>query len=77
MGLHYGNIHRADLGDGQGLVDELYLARQYYFPVWGTCWESLAGMSVYAICVGKESLTRPFRWIPFPRLEAERDVRKQ
>lgn len=43
MGLHIGNLHRADLGDGDGRKDELFLARQYYFPVWGTCWESVAG----------------------------------
>lgn len=43
LGLHYGNIHEADLGDGDGRKDELYLARQYYFPIWGTCWESFAG----------------------------------
>ncbi|KAL0961460.1 hypothetical protein HGRIS_006405 [Hohenbuehelia grisea] len=43
LGLHYGHIHRADLGDGDGRKPELYLARQYYFPIWGTCWESLAG----------------------------------
>lgn len=43
LGLHYGNIHRADLGDGEGRKDEKFLARQYYFPVWGTCWESVAG----------------------------------
>ncbi|KAF8999016.1 hypothetical protein BDZ89DRAFT_1096308 [Hymenopellis radicata] len=43
LGLHYGNIHEADLGDGDGRKEEEFLARQYYFPVWGTCWESLAG----------------------------------
>ncbi|KAF6754857.1 hypothetical protein DFP72DRAFT_897645 [Ephemerocybe angulata] len=43
LGLHYGNRHYADLGDGDGQKIELILARQHYFPVWGTCWESLAG----------------------------------
>ncbi|KAF8073977.1 hypothetical protein FPV67DRAFT_1480054 [Lyophyllum atratum] len=43
LGLHYGQLHDADLGDGDGRKIEQYLARQYYFPVWGTCWESLAG----------------------------------
>ncbi|KAF5344915.1 hypothetical protein D9758_011589 [Tetrapyrgos nigripes] len=43
LGLHYGNRHEANLGDGHGRKIEQYLARQYYFPVWGTCWESLAG----------------------------------
>lgn len=43
LGLHYGNQHTADLGDGDGRKTQQYLARQYYFPIWGTCWESLAG----------------------------------
>ena len=43
LGLHIGNIHEADLGDGNGRMPEMYLARQAYFPVWGTCWESFAG----------------------------------
>ncbi|THU80944.1 hypothetical protein K435DRAFT_694598 [Dendrothele bispora CBS 962.96] len=43
LGLHYGNLHEANLGDGHGRKIEEYLYRQYYFPVWGTCWESLAG----------------------------------
>lgn len=47
MGLHYGNIHRADLGDGDGQKNEQFLARQYYFPVWGSCWESVAGASLF------------------------------
>ncbi|KAF8271983.1 hypothetical protein EI94DRAFT_1770123 [Lactarius quietus] len=32
MGLHLGNIHEADLGDGNGRMPEIYLARQAYFP---------------------------------------------
>ncbi|EMD40180.1 hypothetical protein CERSUDRAFT_81469 [Gelatoporia subvermispora B] len=43
MGLHYGNIHEADLGDGLGRKPEQYLARQEYFPIGGTCWESVRG----------------------------------
>jgi len=43
LGLHYGHLHEADLGDGDNRKTELYLARQHYFPIWGTCWESLAG----------------------------------
>ncbi|VDC02448.1 unnamed protein product [Peniophora sp. CBMAI 1063] len=43
LGLHYGTIHTADLGDGLRARDEQYLARQQYFPMWGTCWESFAG----------------------------------
>ncbi|KAG8700273.1 hypothetical protein FRC08_004795 [Ceratobasidium sp. 394] len=43
LGIHIGDIHSADLGDGEGRKDEQFLARQHYFPIWGTCWESLAG----------------------------------
>lgn len=43
LGLHYGNIHTANLGDGDGPKDEQFLARQHYFPIWGSCWESVAG----------------------------------
>ncbi|TFK23073.1 hypothetical protein FA15DRAFT_670912 [Coprinopsis marcescibilis] len=43
LGLHYGHRHQADLGDGDDRKIELIVARQHYFPVWGTCWESLAG----------------------------------
>jgi len=43
LGLHYGQIHKANLGDGQGAQDEQFLARQTYFPVLGTCWQSLVG----------------------------------
>ncbi|KDQ15157.1 hypothetical protein BOTBODRAFT_109093 [Botryobasidium botryosum FD-172 SS1] len=44
LGMHMGVLHLADLGDGLGRRTEQYLARQhYYFPVWGTCWESVAG----------------------------------
>jgi len=43
LGLHIGDIHTANLGDGEDRKPEQFLARQYYFPVWGTCWESFAG----------------------------------
>jgi len=44
LGIHRGNVHGADLGDGIGRRDEQYLSRQYYFhPIYGTCWESIAG----------------------------------
>ncbi|KAI0953547.1 hypothetical protein AcW1_007737 [Taiwanofungus camphoratus] len=43
LGLHYGHIHEADLGDGIGRKPEQLLARQDYFPVMGTCWESVRG----------------------------------
>lgn len=43
LGMHMGNLHEADLGDGDGRKIEQFLARQHYFPIWGTCWESLRG----------------------------------
>jgi hypothetical protein len=43
LGLHYGHIHEADLGDGMGRKLEQRLFRQSYFPMWGTCWESAVG----------------------------------
>ncbi|KAG2344519.1 hypothetical protein BDR05DRAFT_961922 [Suillus weaverae] len=43
LGLHYGHVHKADLGDGDSKKSEHILARQHYFPKWGTCWESIAG----------------------------------
>ncbi|KAF8522038.1 hypothetical protein JB92DRAFT_2807462 [Gautieria morchelliformis] len=43
LGLHYGRIHKAHLGDDQGWQDEQFLARQTYFPIFGTCWESVVG----------------------------------
>ncbi|KAI0789775.1 hypothetical protein C8Q75DRAFT_733564 [Abortiporus biennis] len=43
LGLHYGHLHEADLGDGDGKKYEHFLARQHYIPIVGTCWESLRG----------------------------------
>lgn len=43
LGLHAGRLHQADLGDGKGPQDQEYLARQAYFPILGTCWQSLVG----------------------------------
>lgn len=43
FGMHYGHLHEADLGDGLGRKPEVYLARQHYVPVFGTCWESVRG----------------------------------
>ena len=43
LGLHMGALHGADLGDGDGVKTQQVIARQHYFPIWGTCWESLAG----------------------------------
>lgn len=43
LGMHYGRIHQADLGDGKGRKDEGFLGRQTYFPIFGTCWQSIIG----------------------------------
>ncbi|KAH8091071.1 hypothetical protein BXZ70DRAFT_954184 [Cristinia sonorae] len=43
LGMHYGHIHEANLGDGLGRKQEQFLARQDYVPVIGTCWESVRG----------------------------------
>ncbi|KAF5360554.1 hypothetical protein D9756_005050 [Leucocoprinus leucothites] len=43
LGLHMGHLHEANLGDGDSRKTQLYLARQSYFPILGTCWESLTG----------------------------------
>lgn len=43
LGLHYGYLHEADLGDGLGRKQEHMLVRQHYFPIVGTCWESVRG----------------------------------
>jgi len=43
LGIHLGNKHDADLGDGDDRKAQQFLARQYYFPVMGSCWESFAG----------------------------------
>lgn len=71
LGLHYGHVHKADLGDGDSKKSEHILARQYYFPKWGTCWESIAGSySLYVPII--YFMTPVFRWESLPRLEAER-----
>jgi hypothetical protein len=44
LGIHLGNKHDADLGDGDEKKGQQLIARQYYFPVMGTCWESFAGV---------------------------------
>ena len=44
MDLHFGEIHRANLGDGQGEKDQQLLMREYYMPIIGTCIESLIGI---------------------------------
>ncbi|KAK2465396.1 hypothetical protein APHAL10511_002750 [Amanita phalloides] len=50
LGLHLGDRHGADLGDGEGIKIQQVIVRQHYFPVWGTCWESLAGESLVQSC---------------------------
>jgi hypothetical protein len=58
LGLHYGTIHEADLGDGGGRTREVFLARQSYFPIWGSCWESIAG--TYLVPLSSSFTMQPF-----------------
>jgi len=62
LGLHFGNTQLADLGDGTGPTNELFLARQYYFPVWGTCWESVAGGNHFRAWKQNGSLANSGAW---------------
>ncbi|KAF8333440.1 uncharacterized protein EI90DRAFT_3052036 [Cantharellus anzutake] len=43
MKQHRGGHQQANLGDGFGYHPQQLLFRQHYFPILGTCWESLAG----------------------------------
>ncbi|KAF9510980.1 hypothetical protein BS47DRAFT_1319355 [Hydnum rufescens UP504] len=43
LNQHMGGAQQADLGDGFGYRDQQIILRQHYFPIFGTCWESLAG----------------------------------
>ncbi|KAF8310277.1 hypothetical protein DL93DRAFT_2099502 [Clavulina sp. PMI_390] len=43
MKQHRGGKQIADLGDGLGPKEQYSIFRQHYFPIFGTCWESLAG----------------------------------
>jgi len=43
LNQHMGGAQQADLGDGLGYRDQQIIFRQHYFPIFGTCWESLAG----------------------------------
>jgi hypothetical protein len=44
LGLHAGNPQSANLGDGNGFVNEAMELRQDYFdPIFGTCLESIIG----------------------------------
>ena len=73
LGLHMGQLHDANLGDGDGRKTELFLARQYYFPVWGTCWESVAGLSLCRQRCSTSNLHN-CRGASLPSLEAERHL---
>ena len=57
MNIHLGNLHGADLGDGDGVKLQQLIARQDYFPIWGTCWESLAGEYLLLLL---STLTKPY-----------------
>ncbi|GLB38657.1 hypothetical protein LshimejAT787_0505220 [Lyophyllum shimeji] len=74
LGLHYGTLHYADLGDGDGRKAQEYLARQYYFPVWGTCWESLAGGNHFRAWKQSGSKANSGAW--FLGVSKEEDSRK-
>ncbi|KAH8924890.1 hypothetical protein BT69DRAFT_1260885 [Atractiella rhizophila] len=43
LGMHRGAFQQANLGDGQGWLDEMYELRQSYIPLFGTCIESAIG----------------------------------
>jgi len=62
LGLHLGNLHEADLGDGDNRKLQQFLARQYYFPVMGTCWESLAGGQHFRAWKQNGSLANSGAW---------------
>jgi len=62
LNLHRGTLHGADLGDGDGQKLQLFLARQYYFPVIGTCWESLAGGQHFRVWKQNGTLANSGAW---------------
>jgi len=62
LGLHVGKRHLANLGDGHGRKVEHFLARQDYFPVWGTCWESFAGGNHFRAWKQNGSLANSGAW---------------
>ncbi|KAF8647148.1 hypothetical protein AX16_006979 [Volvariella volvacea WC 439] len=44
LGIHVGDPQPANLGDGRGDVGERVMLREHFnVPIFGTCWESLAG----------------------------------
>jgi hypothetical protein len=75
LGLHYGNIHQADLGDGTGRKPEMFLARQSYFPIWGSCWESVAGGQHFRAWKQNGTLANSGAW--FIGASKERDSSKR
>lgn len=68
LGLHYGKIHQANLGDGDGRKPEVLLARQNYFPIWGSCWESVAGRCLTPLYL---FIVQSCRWPTLPSLETK------
>jgi len=75
LGLHFGDIHEADLGDGNGRTPETFLARQSYFPIWGSCWESVAGGQHFRAWKQNGSLANSGAW--FIGASKERDSSKR
>lgn len=55
MGIHLGNNHGADLGDGDDKKEHHFLARQYYFPLMGACWEGFTGAQRRITWTGTDS----------------------
>jgi len=43
LNQHRAGVQQADLGDGLGYRNQQAVLRERYFPIFGTCWESLAG----------------------------------
>ncbi|KAI6114061.1 hypothetical protein EDD17DRAFT_1637593 [Pisolithus thermaeus] len=74
LGLHYGHVHKADLGDGDGKKSEHILARQHYFPRWGTCWESLIGGNHFRAWKQNGTLANTGAW--FLAVSKEKDSTK-
>lgn len=74
LGLHYGHVHKADLGDGDGRKSEHILARQHYFPRWGTCWESLIGGNHFRAWKQNGTLANTGAW--FLAVSKEQDSTK-
>ncbi|KAL1727134.1 hypothetical protein EV714DRAFT_254174 [Schizophyllum commune] len=72
LGLHKGYVHEADLGNGREF--EHYLHRESYFPVLGTCWESLAGGNHFRAWKQNGTLANSGAW--FLGVSREKDTSK-